>query len=81
MRTLIVIAAALGLSACATHETATAGHYGYAEELRDLEAQCDARGGMLRQVRPPTFSPGTDYICRIHDGPSERVRPIAPAAR
>ena len=78
MRTLIVIAAALGLSACATHETTTAGHYGYAEELRDLEAQCDARGGMIRQVRTPTANPATDYACIIRDGPSERLQRLSP---
>ena len=74
MRNALAVAAVLALGACATSETATSSPYGYAAELRDLEAQCDARGGMLMPLRARTANPQTDYACRIHSGPSERVQ-------
>jgi len=67
MRPLIVLAPAvliLGLAACAS--TATGSRY--SDELRQLEEDCAARGGILAPSGQQTGRPQTDNICKISGG-------------
>lgn len=46
----------------------------YAREMRELVAQCDARGGILTPI-PGAHGPrpANDYACEIHGGGSGRL--------
>lgn len=56
----------LGLAACASTGTSR-----YSEELRQLDADCRARGGILAPTGGPTTGrPQTDNVCKITGGAS-----------
>lgn len=40
----------------------------YAEELRQLAADCEARGGILAPTNQQSGRPQTDNVCRITGG-------------
>lgn len=64
-------AGAIALSACAS----TGGGSTYSSELRDLEADCRARDGILQPI-PGAVSgrPAADNQCIIRGGSSDRIR-------
>lgn len=67
MRPLIFAAPAallLVLSACASGP----GSSRYAEDLRQLTADCEARSGVLVPTGASTGRPQTEYACRISGG-------------
>jgi hypothetical protein len=67
VRTVLILAGALALSACATGRPAESS----AEKLDRLNAECRARGGVLvPSAGPMTGRPETDNICRISGGAS-----------
>lgn len=73
MRTLSLIAAAsaaMALTACASTGAEKATSSGaYASELAKLQAQCDARKGMLIPTgRLSGAQPQLDYTCDIRSG-------------
>lgn len=73
MRTTLValaLAAAGGLSACAA---GMGGESRYDSDLRRLEADCRARGGILTQTGATTGRPQTEYACEITGQPSGRT--------
>lgn len=53
----------LGLAACAT----TPDESRYNEDLRQLAADCAARGGVLAPTGQLTGRPETENVCRIND--------------
>jgi hypothetical protein len=55
----------LGLAACASTGTSR-----YTDELRELEADCRDRGGILAPTGQQTGRPQTDNVCRITGGAS-----------
>ena len=67
MRPLITLAPVvliLGLTACASTGTSR-----YSQELRQLNEDCTARGGILAPTGGPTTGrPQTDHVCRISGG-------------
>lgn len=67
-----LLAGALLVSACAsTAQT----HPTYAEEMAQLNAECQARGGMLTPIQGATGPrAANDYACEIRGGPSSRLR-------
>jgi hypothetical protein len=78
MRTPLAIAAVLALGACAGTETPTTAAMSdgsYAQERADLERQCDSRTGILVPSGSLTGNPRTDYVCKIHGGPSDLIQP------
>jgi len=62
----LVLAAPLALSACASGRTLPT----YGQELKQLEADCNARGGILTPTGSQTSRPQTDYACKITGGAS-----------
>ena len=70
---IIVIAA---LSACASsgrgHGHGASNSYG--GDMAKLQAECDARGGILTPTNRLTGRPETDYACTVHGGAS-RIQP------
>ncbi len=69
MRPRILTASAallLALAACAT----TTGPSQYDVELRQLAADCQARGGILSPTGQQTDRPQNDNVCRITGGTS-----------
>lgn len=60
------LALSLGLSACATR----GGHPSYNDELKTLDADCVARGGILTPSGLQTGRAQTDYVCKITGGAS-----------
>jgi len=69
---LILAAAAAALSACASEGAPIAG---YNDELRQLERDCTARGGILAPTGAQTGRPQTENVCKITGGPSGRIPP------
>lgn len=74
MRVLVLAAAAmgsLGLAACASTAPASPT---YAEEMAELRAACDARGGILTPIAGATGPhAANDYACEIRGGGSGRL--------
>jgi hypothetical protein len=67
MRRLIPAAALLlVLAACAP----TTGTSRYADELRELSDNCEARGGILSPTGEQSGRPQVDHVCRIAGGAS-----------
>lgn len=69
MRPMILVAPAallLGLAACAP----TAGSNRYSEELKQLSADCEARGGILSPTGAQSGRPQLDNVCHITGGAS-----------
>ncbi len=65
--TLAVPAALLlALAACAP----TTGPSHYADELRQLSDNCEARGGILSPTGQQSGRPQNDHVCRITAGAS-----------
>jgi hypothetical protein len=62
----VVLAAHLGLSACATGRDLPT----YKQEMDKLDAECVARGGILTPSGRQTGRPQTDYVCKISGGAS-----------
>lgn len=62
----LALAAPLALSACASGRTLPT----YGQELKQLEADCNARGGILTPTGSQTSRPQTDYACKITGGAS-----------
>ncbi|MNE17182.1 hypothetical protein D3C80_1101560 [compost metagenome] len=67
---VLAFAAPVALSACAGGRTLPT----YGEELRQLEADCAARGGILTPTGSQTSRPQRDYACKIAGGAS-RIPP------
>lgn len=72
MRNLTLLAATATLIAgCATD----GGPNRYQTELNELEASCQARGGILQSTGSARLArPQEDYVCRVTGGPSERLQ-------
>lgn len=69
---LVPLIAAAGLAGCATYPGRASTTY--AEELRQLEADCAARGGILTPIAGATGPrPANDYACEIRGGGSGRL--------
>ena len=69
MRPLILAAPAallFALAACAP----TTGSSRYTDELRQLAADCEARGGILAPTGQQSGRPQNDNVCRITGGAS-----------
>lgn len=62
----LALAAPLVLSACASNRSLPT----YGEELKQLEADCTARGGILTPTGNQSSRPQTDYACKITGGAS-----------
>lgn len=69
-RFLVLTAALLGLSACAS---AGAGENRYANDLQRLSDDCKARGGILAPTGQTTGRVETENVCRITGGASPRT--------
>lgn len=71
MRPLLFLAAALGvplvLAACAAGGPALPS---YGQEMKNLEAECAARQGILTPSGLQTGRPRADYVCKITGGAS-----------
>lgn len=65
------LAATLGLSACATSGQP---HPTYSQQVAELRASCDARGGILTPIAGSTGpNAANDYACEIRGGGSGRL--------
>lgn len=68
---LVAVTGLLGVSACAT---AGEPNPTYAEEMAQLNAACQARGGILTPIAGATGPrAANDYACEIRDGGSGRI--------
>ncbi|WP_296819806.1 hypothetical protein [Brevundimonas sp.] len=74
MRKILLVLAAtapLALAACATTGM---DRQSYQEEFQALNAECQARGGMLTPIPGSTGPrPANDYACEIRGGGSGRI--------
>lgn len=74
MRNMMLVLAAvapLTLAACATTGV---DRQTYQEEFQALNAECQARGGMLTPIQGSTGPrPANDYACEIRGGGSGRI--------
>lgn len=64
----VALAGLAGLSACAS----VSGPGPYETDLKRLEEQCAARGGVLSPTGQTTGRPQTEYVCQITGQPSGR---------
>lgn len=73
MRAILILAAAAAtLSGCASQGGSIPG---YNDDLRRLEQDCAARGGILTATGVQTDRPQTDNVCKITGGQSGRIPP------
>lgn len=71
--TLIASGALLGGCASMSRE-ASDRPMSYREELAQLRATCENRGGILTPLNPSSGSrPANDFACEIRGGPSDRL--------
>lgn len=71
----IVLAAGLGATLCLAACASTgAPRPTYSEQMSELRAACDARGGILTPIAGSTGpNPANDYACEVRGGTSGRL--------